>query len=144
MTRLEIDADRALFEGPIEGMVLACYENERPLQGLAGLFDWRFLGTISRCIRAGVITGRAGECAYVPVTRDGRVFHLLLAGAGSLASDGKRGALPEATITALKKNLAGLRTGERIKVGMSVSDVGGSGPEFLEKKFKGVPLWIVP
>jgi hypothetical protein len=45
----------ALFVGP-----------ERPLQGLAGLADWRLAGAISRALRAGHYRGGPGEQLLVP------------------------------------------------------------------------------
>lgn len=45
----------ALFVGP-----------ERPLQGLAGLADWRLAGALSRALRAGHYRGRSGEQLLVP------------------------------------------------------------------------------
>jgi hypothetical protein len=138
---LEIDADRALFEGKLSGLVLTCYENERPLRGLAGLMDWRFHGVISECLRAGAVTGRVGECAYVPVSRHGKTYHLLLAGAGVLPASGRRGSLPAETLKALTRNLNGLRLPS---VGVSRSDFGDATPEYFAKNLKGVPLWIAP
>src|SRR6478609_4308938 len=95
---LEMEPDHALFDGKIQGLVLTCYENERPLQGLAGLLDWRFEGALSRGVRAGLITGKPGECTYVPVAKGGRMFHLILAGGGHLVSEKKRGHLPAETL----------------------------------------------
>lgn len=45
----------ALFVGP-----------ERPLQGLAGLVDWRLAGALSRTLRAGHFLGADGEQLLVP------------------------------------------------------------------------------
>jgi len=68
---LEMDADLALFGDQIQGVVVLCYENERPLQGLAGLLDWRFRGELSRAIQRGVLTGKSGECVYLPIRKPG-------------------------------------------------------------------------
>ncbi len=45
----------ALFVGP-----------ERPLQGLAGLVDWRLAGALSRALRAGHYAGSGGEQLLLP------------------------------------------------------------------------------
>lgn len=45
----------ALFLGP-----------ERPLQGLAGLADWRLAGALSRVLRQGHFEGRSGEQLLLP------------------------------------------------------------------------------
>ncbi len=141
MTSLDLDADLALFDGKLQGLVVTCYENERPLQGLAGLLDWRFQGVISHCVRAGVISGKAGECAYVPVTKQGKTYHLILAGCGRSASPGARAQLPMDTLRQLQKNLSSLRLQQ---VGVSRADFGGVGEDYFQKNLKGVPLWIAP
>jgi hypothetical protein len=141
MSALEIDGDKALFEGKLQGLVVACYEDERPLQGLLGILDCRFHGTISRCLKAGAITGRKGECTYFPVTRRGKTYHLILAGAGHLKPGHKRAEIPAETFEVLRKNLVGLRLKE---IGISKSDFGGVDEDYLSRKMKGIELWIVP
>ena len=62
---LDVDA-LALLVGP-----------ERPLQGLAGLVDWRLAGALSRTLRAGHYHGAPGEQLLLPTqgrTRSARVF----------------------------------------------------------------------
>ncbi len=137
---LELDGDRALFEGKIQGIVATCYVDERPLRGLAGLLDWRFQGLISRCLRAGAITGRAGECAYVPVTRHGNTFHVFIVGAGHLPDSGKRQPIPAETLIPLRKNLSSLRIGS---IGFSKSDFGNPGEEYFNRHFKGITFSVV-
>lgn len=51
---LDVDA-LAVFVGP-----------ERPLQGLAGLVDWRLCGALSRAILAGVFEARSEEALLLP------------------------------------------------------------------------------
>lgn len=51
---LDVDAV-AVFVGP-----------ERPLQGLAGLVDWRLCGAISRALRGGLYAAGAEEALLVP------------------------------------------------------------------------------
>ncbi len=136
---LDMDADRALFEGEIEGLIVTCYENERPLSGLAGLLDWRFHGAISRYIRNGVVTGKRGECVYLPITKNNRLFHLLLVGAGQSSNVGKRDGMGTETTKVLLKNLLSLKLP---KLGLSKRDLGYTSEDVLAKNFKGVPLWI--
>src|SRR3954465_8128541 len=99
---LDLEAEPALFsvETPLTGMVASFHENERPLQGLAGLLDWRLDGEISRFLRAGGLSGRPGECAYLPVTHAGRTLHVVLVGAGRSHLPGERGSLPDPAIEA--------------------------------------------
>lgn len=137
---LDLDADRALFEGKLQGIVVSCPENERPLHGLAGLLDWRFHGAISRCLRAGALTGKAGEVTYLPIQREGRVYHLILAGSGHRKRLGDRHDLPEATLTAVEKNLRWLKLPQ---IGLSRADIGEESVQFFSKHLKGSPFWIV-
>ena len=136
---LETAPERALFEGKVQALVVAFYQNERPPQGLAGVLDWYFQGTISRYLRSGAISGRIGECTYFPCNRNGTTFHIILAGAGIASAPGRREQLPGETLTTLQKNLASLRLE---KVGISKADFGNITSEFLAKHMKGVPLWI--
>ena len=140
-TILNTTAERALIEGDFNCLVVTFYQNERPPSGLAGILDWYFQGALSYYLRSNAIKGEAGECVYLPLTRHGSTFHILLAGSGHSPQPGKRGAVPAATLHALKKNLLALHPP---KVGISKSDFGNAGPEFFSKHFEGVPLWITP
>jgi hypothetical protein len=135
----DLDADRALFGGEISGIVATFYENERPLSGLAGQLDWRFRGLLSHEISRGVVTGKAGECAYFPISRDGRVFHVILVGAGPSPTPGAREQVTPAVWDALEKNVTRLKIE---KLGISRSDLGGVTDEALHSRMKGAPLWI--
>ena len=143
---LDLAADRALFEGKLQGMVVTCYQNERPLAGLAGLLDWRFHGALSRCLRQGAFSGKPGECVYFPVTRhlqggSTQVIHLILAGCGHSTEPGARGDVPAETLALVRQNLASLRLK---RIGASRADFGAAGPEYFGKSLKGVELWITP
>jgi hypothetical protein len=50
------------------GEVLACclFEDERPVQGIAGLIDWRLVARLSRHLETGALTGARGETAILP------------------------------------------------------------------------------
>lgn len=83
---------RALLEGVDDGSgaprrrvglgVLTIFEDERPLQGLAGLVDWRMGGSLSALLRAGFCTGAAGEAVLLPGRRTLPVERLVLLGLG--------------------------------------------------------------
>lgn len=141
METLELDGDSALFEGKIQGIILTCHENERPLQGLAGLMDWRFEGALSRFIQAGFFSGKPGECVYVPVTKLGKTYHILLVGAGKTPFAGRRGQVPPESLKILKKNLSTLKL---TKLGASRSDFGNVNTEFFSKHLGGADLRVVP
>lgn len=138
---LSVDIDDALArpEPALDGLIATFYENERPLQGLSGLLDWRFHGALSSYLRAGALSGKKGECAYVPVHRHGRTIHVILVGAGSASEPGARKMPDEETLEPLRKNLAALRL-QRLAV--SRADFGNPPDDFFSHRFKGVPLWI--
>lgn len=49
-----------------ECLVLAVFEDDRPLRGAAGLADWRLCGRLSRLLKANRATGKAGETLLLP------------------------------------------------------------------------------
>ena len=73
----------ALFSGNIKGMLLLCYEHERPFQGTLGLLDWRFNGHFTQLMKTQVITGKKGETTYCPLTWNEHTFHFLVMGGGN-------------------------------------------------------------
>ncbi len=139
-------ADQALFSGEIEVLIATCYQNERPLAGLAGLLDWRFQGEVTSFVRNGMITGKIGECVYLPYSRFGKTYRVLLVGAGHSNSPGERSTPPAESIRALSKNLAALNFK---KVGVSRADMGNLTDDQIRKHFshgnsKGDSIWIGP
>lgn len=83
---------RALLEGVDDGSggprrrvdlaVLPFFEDERPLQGLAGLLDWRTGGSLSGLLRGGFCTGAAGEAVLLPGRPTMPMERLVLLGLG--------------------------------------------------------------
>jgi hypothetical protein len=83
---------RALLEGVDDGSggprrrvdlaVLPFFEDERPLQGLSGLVDWRTGGSLSALLRAGFCTGAGGEAVLLPGRRTLPMERLVLLGLG--------------------------------------------------------------
>lgn len=143
--KTEAEMDRLLFNGDVRTVVATFYENERPLQGLAGFLDWRFHQSLSTYLRKGVITGSVGECVLVPVRLryqdKNDPIYVVLIGGGTSAQPGTRDKLPKEAWQNLKKNLTDLRFE---KVCISGSDFGGLPPDNLEKNLKGVSLWTIP
>ena len=121
----------------IQSLVATCYENERPLTGLSGLLDWRFQGAISKQIRAGAVTGKAGECVYLPTTKAGRLYHLILIGCGTADALGKRSGLPPESVRKLENNLSTLRIPQ---IGLSKSDFGNISDEWVNRNFPSLEL----
>lgn len=139
--RITVPADQALFEGKVDGLVIAFHENERPLWGLAGLMDWRFQGAVSRHLRRGEITGKPGECVYLPVSRNGITYHLIFVGGGFSSQPGRRTSLPAESLRSLRKNLASLKIQ---KLGASKSDFGDVSEDYFSDHLKGIPIWTLP
>jgi Cytosol aminopeptidase family, N-terminal domain len=69
----------------MEVLVAAVFSDERPARGVAGLFDWRSAGSLSRLMLDGYVTGELGEILMTPA-RPGLPFDkILLFGAGHSA-----------------------------------------------------------
>jgi hypothetical protein len=49
-----------------DAVALFVRKGERPLQGLAGLCDWRLCGALSRVVRSGFFQGTLGETLLTP------------------------------------------------------------------------------
>lgn len=135
---LEMDAEHAFFSGKLKGFVTLCHENERPLRGFAGYLDWKFHGALSKYIRTGVISGKAGECIYLPLKKQDRTYHILLVGGGRKKR--AKESIPQASLTQLKKNLQSLKL---THVGISRQEFGDSLESEFESFSTGGALWIV-
>lgn len=138
-----ISAEEALAHESIDGFIVAIYENERPIQGLAARIDFKIRGAISKMVKSAAITGHAGECAYFPFRREDidplkPTYRFLFVGGGKNTEPGQRKALPEKTLEALTENITKL--GWK-KVGVSASDL-PENAEAIQKKLKGVEVWI--
>jgi hypothetical protein len=131
----KLEAEQALVDRAIDGLVATVNENDRPLSGLAGLLDWHFRGAISESLRAGAITGQQGECVYFPVTRNGQTYKLILLGVG-----GGNSISPEA-LKPLAKNIQGLNLAS---VGVSRRDFGNPSEDFFSKHLKGISVSVTP
>ena len=132
-------AESALFKGKLNGLVAVCYENERPLQGLVGLLDWRFKGEISSYFSRGFLKGSLGECSYIPIRKNDKIYHIILIGGGKISKPGKRLQISNQAILNLKKNLKTLKLD---RIGASCIDFGDVDESYFLKHMKGVPIWI--
>jgi len=119
--------------------VALCFVNERPLQGLSGLLDWRFHGTFSKYLKQGAFFGEVGEVIYIPIRRNKRTFHLILVGGGEASQPGNREGVPERSLGALTSNLRSLKLA---RIGISTQDFGHDKEEFYSRKMGGIPLWL--
>lgn len=60
---------RVLDDSPADLLVLATFSDERPLEGLTGLVDWRLCGAISSWKQSGLASGAYGEQLLYPTSR---------------------------------------------------------------------------
>ena len=101
---LDLRPEIALSQNKLSGMILLCFENERPLKGMMGYLDWRFNGHFSKLLKDQVITGKKNESVYVPLLWNDQTYQFLVIGAGPLENHGIRpGFLKPLLDAALKK-----------------------------------------
>ncbi|MGB5365360.1 MAG: M17 family peptidase N-terminal domain-containing protein [Polyangiales bacterium] len=79
-------APGSLDELQTEVIVLPFFSDERPLQGAAGLIDWRLCGALSRKLMAGYLEGTFGEKALIANSGKLKSERLLLFGLGESTS----------------------------------------------------------
>ena len=65
-----------------EVLVAALFRDERPPRGVAGLFDWRSAGRLSRLMHEGFATGELGEVLMAPAKPSLPFEKVILFGAG--------------------------------------------------------------
>jgi hypothetical protein len=70
--------------------VLPFFEDERPLQGLAGFVDWRTGGVLSSLLRQGFCSGRSGEAVLLPGERNLPAQRWVLLGLGPSSGFGEQ------------------------------------------------------
>lgn len=91
-----------------EVLVAALFRDERPPRGVAGLFDWRSAGRLSRLMQAGFATGELGEVLMTPAKPSLPFDKIIFFGAG------ERGAFDDLVFAALIERISstmeGLRT----------------------------------
>jgi Cytosol aminopeptidase family, N-terminal domain len=69
----------------MEVLAAATFADERPPRGVAGLFDWRSAGRLSRWMQDGWVTGELGEVLMTPARPRLPFDKLILFGAGQSA-----------------------------------------------------------
>lgn len=91
-----------------EVLVAALFRDERPPRGLAGLFDWRTAGRLSRLMHQGFATGELGEVLMTPAKPSLPFDKVIFFGAGDRSEfdDVIYGALIERILSTME----GLRT----------------------------------
>ncbi|HWB80428.1 MAG TPA: M17 family peptidase N-terminal domain-containing protein [Nannocystaceae bacterium] len=76
------DPDEPGARRKLDLAVVAYFEDERPLRGLGAFLDWRSCGALSRLLRTGFCSGRAGEAVLMPGRRDLPSVRVVLYGLG--------------------------------------------------------------
>ncbi len=76
---------RALDDLDDDVLALSVFSDERPLEGLTGLVDWRLCGGLSRWFLTGFASGALGERILYPLGRRLPHAQLLLFGLGPRA-----------------------------------------------------------
>ena len=68
-----------------EVLVASAFRDERPPRGVAGLYDWRSAGRLSRLMQQGFATGELGEVLMIPGKPSLPFDKVIFFGAGSSA-----------------------------------------------------------
>jgi len=105
---------RALDDAPGDLLIVTAFADERPLEGLTGLVDWRLSGALSRWRIGGFSTGYLGERVLYPTWR--RLSHPLLLFVGLGSREEYRPDRAFAVAEATREAVAGLGA-ERITSG---------------------------
>lgn len=69
---------RVLDDTPTDLLVLATFSDERPLEGLTGIVDWRLCGAVSSWKQSGFASGAYGEQILYPTVRLAQARVLLM------------------------------------------------------------------
>jgi len=93
-------------EWSAELTVLPVFSDERPLQGLAGVLDWRLGGRLSSLLREGICTGTIGEHVLTLSRHTPVLWRVVLLGLGERAGfDSARAQAAAAQVLELCSNL---------------------------------------
>lgn len=103
------------------------------------MIDWRFEGIVSSFLRKGAITGRVGECVFMPLQKNGRIYPTILVGCGRTTAPGVRPQVSIEILERLRKNIVGLKLDP---IGISNSDFGGLTPDLVKRHLRDVKLWV--
>ena len=115
---LEVEPlERALLSGVragasrerLELAIVPVFLDQRPLQGLGGLLDWRESGRISRLLRSGFYEGKRGERVLLPGSHRAPVDRLVLIGLGAQGDYDE--SVVRSTVSACLELATGMRTG---------------------------------
>ena len=137
MQQLDLKPELALTQGKVNGVILLCYENERPFQGLLGQLDWRFNGYFTDLLKKQILTGRPGEMLYSPLLWNQKTYHFLVLGAGNLKNPGR----PAFSAELFRKAKNKVKELNLSQIGVSVSDWNIDAQNI--KQMEDPNLWIL-
>ena len=107
-----------------EVLILTFFADERPLQSVAGLVDWRMCGFLSKRMLDGFITGDVTEQVLVPTQGRIPVDKLLLVGLGEETAFSPEQAEQQTRRIFATLEAMGLRTAGIVLPGRSTDRVG--------------------
>ena len=131
---VELETDVCTRLDP-DGYLLFIAEDERPLQGLAGLVDWRLAGGLSRLIDAGAFDGREQERTLA--SPDGRT-RVMVFGLGPSASIARERL--DVAASAAAEAISRARLG---RVAVGVPELPEDAREILRRHLRGVESDVV-
>jgi hypothetical protein len=137
MQQLDLKPELALAQGKVNGIILLCYENERPFQGMLGQLDWRLNGHFTDLLKKQILTGRIQEMLYSPLRWNEKTYHFLIVGAGNLKSP-TRPAFSSELFARTKNKVSELQL---TQMGVSASDWNISSKNLTEMEDPN--LWIL-
>jgi hypothetical protein len=135
MQKLDLKPETALAQKKLSGMILLCFENERPLKGMIGYLDWCFNGHFSKLLKDQIISGKKNESVYVPLLWNEQTYTFLIVGAGPLQDQGHRPEFSKPLLNEAVKKMNDLKLSQ---MGISAHDWQ------IDSKNLEVPnLWIL-
>lgn len=136
---MDLRPELALSQNKLNGMILLCFENERPLKGMIGYLDWRFNGHFSKLLRQQIITGKKNESVYVPLLWNNQTYSFLILGAGPLQDHGHRPKFSKPLLQSAVQKMSDLKLEQ-----MGISALDWSVDSTTDESMLEVPnLWIL-
>ena len=132
----DLEADQVLLRDDVHAVLLGVPADQRPLKGTAGQLDWRLKGMVSRFLKAGHITGEAGEIVMVPMLRGECRKTLIFVGHGKAAEQN----LPSVKLAHLARVREQLLKLKVSRVAVSASTFGGIGRGDIARELSGIDI----
>jgi hypothetical protein len=132
----DLEADQVLLRDDVQAVLLGVPSDQRPLKGTAGHLDWRLKGMVSRFLKAGHITGQAGEIVLVPMLRGECRKTLIFLGHGKV-SDQNLPSVKLAHLARVREQLLKLKVS---RVAVSASAFDGIRRGDIERELSGINI----